>query len=608
MSSGPEPSSASHSLAEVRQRLRRLGYLDRSVERYLLQDAMRPERPVRTVLGLSLKVGLLAGIPLAVAATLVLAAMNDLFVLAPSDVLPLFLHLVPPFVVALGLGFLVLGGMLMLALSLSHSQRIESASVVAATAAACGLLAFSAWQGRMAISALTTWQAAAVAVAALGLSVALVRVLHGGLLTLAIRLRDRPPERPVTRLAWQAAPLAVALLLLVVPTLLIARPARHVPTSLAARPDARVVLIGIDGVRADEVEGLIAAGELPSLSARLASGGALLRYQREQTEPAAFWTTIASGRAAQDHGMLALDGYRPRGLRTTLVRSGWMRPYFASLGRLSGLVAHRPVLAPSRRVPALWDLASRGGVPVAVVDWWGTFPAEDVPGLMVAHGGFQLLADGSAGAVAPEDEQARLVRLREQVEPAAVAAVLETLDADARDRLDTAAIRPDAFYHAVFEHALAGRPRAAALYLPGLDIAADLTDLGSVAMATLVRWQLGQVDRLLTDIGDDVGTVVLVLDPGRRQDGGHEPLEGRVLWWQRDGCSGAETTLEPGQVAAGLLRALGMPQSAQLPLPPEACTWPQPSGTVETYGPRVRPAPPAAGDDYLESLRSLGYL
>ena len=607
MSSQPDPSSASHSLDEVRQRLRRLGYLDRSVERYLLQDAMRPERPVRTVLALSLKVGLLAGIPVAVAATLVLAAMNDLFVLAPSDVLPLFLHLLPPFVFALGIGFLVLGGLLTLTLSLSHSQRIESSSVIAATATACGLLAFTAWQGRAVLGALTSGQAAAIAAIALGLAVAVARVLHGGLLTLAIRLRDRPPERPITRLAWQTAPLALALVLLVAPTLLIAGPATHVPVSLAARPDARVVLIGIDGVRADEFEGLLAGGELPALSARLADGGALLRYQREKTEPAAFWTTVATGRPGEDHGMLALDGYRPRGVRTTLVRTGWMRPYFATVGRLTGLVAYRPVLAPSRRVPALWDLASRGGVPVAVVDWWGTFPAEEVPGLMVAHGSFQLLADGSAGAVAPENEQARLVRLREELS-AAAAPPPAALDAAVRERLEQAALHPDAFYYGVFEQALRDRPRLAALYLPALDIAADLSDLGSVAMANLVRWQLGQVDRLLAQIGDDVGTVVLVLDPGRRQDAEQEQLEGRVLWWQRDGCRSGQETLEPEQVAAGLLRALGMPQSAQLPQPPAACAWPRASGMVETYGPRVQPAPPADGEEYLKSLQSLGYL
>jgi hypothetical protein len=65
-------------------------------------------------------------------------------------------------------------------------------------------------------------------------------------------------------------------------------------------------------------------------------------------------------------------------------------------------------------------------------------------------------------------------------------------------------------------------------------------------------------------------------------------------------------------VASALLRALGLPQSDELPPPPDLCgagSWPAPPATVAGYG-RPRRQPPVAreGGEYLENLRSLGYI
>ncbi|HTQ78840.1 MAG TPA: hypothetical protein VMM92_02505, partial [Thermoanaerobaculia bacterium] len=94
------------------------------------------------------------------------------------------------------------------------------------------------------------------------------------------------------------------------------------------------------------------------------------------------------------------------------------------------------------------------------------------------------------------------------------------------------------------------------------------------------------------------------LDPGRRSPGG----EGRVILWRRAGCSAAGR-LAPEAVAAALLRAAGLPQSAELPPPPSGCSWPPPPATLTSYGrPNASKAKPEAGGEYLENLRSLGYL
>jgi hypothetical protein len=106
--------------------------------------------------------------------------------------------------------------------------------------------------------------------------------------------------------------------------------------------------------------------------------------------------------------------------------------------------------------------------------------------------------------------------------------------------------------------------------------------------------------------------VAVVLDPGRRRHAGG----GRIVLWRRDlGCASRHRgapALAPEAVAAALLRALGLPQSEQLPAPPASCGWPEPPLTVSGYGERGggpgRPATGPEGREYLESLRSLGYL
>jgi hypothetical protein len=85
-----------------------------------------------------------------------------------------------------------------------------------------------------------------------------------------------------------------------------------------------------------------------------------------------------------------------------------------------------------------------------------------------------------------------------------------------------------------------------------------------------------------------------------------------VLLWRTGGCGeapGGLPELEPRQVASALVRALGLPQSGELPPPPAGCALPPPATLLPTFG--TRQGPPRAGGEageYLESLRSLGYL
>jgi len=102
--------------------------------------------------------------------------------------------------------------------------------------------------------------------------------------------------------------------------------------------------------------------------------------------------------------------------------------------------------------------------------------------------------------------------------------------------------------------------------------------------------------------------IVLVFDAGRRAD--DDPAFGRVLMWNPLGCEGlgAAEPWEAHDLGALLLRLAGLPQSREIPHPPPGCTWPAPPLTVDSYGPRQPTVHPESADEYLEQLKSLGYL
>lgn len=124
-----------------------------------------------------------------------------------------------------------------------------------------------------------------------------------------------------------------------------------------AEPSAlRVTIIGIDGASWGVMDPLLLRGELPNL-AKLIEGGvrAQLRSERPLVSPPV-WTSIATGVPRARHG---IRGFVARKTR-------------------------RLVSSTDRRVPALWTIASRGGLRSVVVGWWATYPAESINGVVVS--------------------------------------------------------------------------------------------------------------------------------------------------------------------------------------------------------------------------------
>lgn len=122
-----------------------------------------------------------------------------------------------------------------------------------------------------------------------------------------------------------------------------------------------MILIAIDGATWQVIRPLIEAERLPHFRRLIeegASGDLASIPAQNPYQSAALWTTVATGRHPDEHGILA------------------------------NLMDGRPPTSNMRRVPALWNIAGDHGRRVGVVGYYVTWPPEAVEGFMVSDHGW----------------------------------------------------------------------------------------------------------------------------------------------------------------------------------------------------------------------------
>lgn len=117
-----------------------------------------------------------------------------------------------------------------------------------------------------------------------------------------------------------------------------------------AEPEARVLLIGIDGIEMDVLKPLLDKGELPNLAALIDRG--VFGYLRtfEPTLSPVVWTTIATGKKPSEHKILHFLDMNTGGPFTSNARKG----------------------------KAVWNIADDSGLACNVTGYWITWPAEEL--------------------------------------------------------------------------------------------------------------------------------------------------------------------------------------------------------------------------------------
>ncbi len=222
----------------------------------------------------------------------------------------------------------------------------------------------------------------------LGLAVALVAAAATLLHLALLRARWRAVARAGAALA------ATAFLVASFPSATRPRPgpgATPGARPISAGPSGqRFLLFGIDGADWRYIDELVAKGDLPNLAALRKRGAWGPLGTIAHSSSPIIWNTIATGQPPEVHG---IDGFTvtfqrgvtdplpervvgPKGIGFHFLRD-WLT------GR--GVLYDAPVPSSARRVPAYWNVATRLGSPVAVLNWWATWPAEPVLGSMVSE-------------------------------------------------------------------------------------------------------------------------------------------------------------------------------------------------------------------------------
>ncbi len=428
-----------------------------------------------------------------------------------------------------------------------RSRRPGADAAVAGFAAAAGVLAL--W-------VVGTWRLGAERASTAflwGIPVSLAALLLGGVtratfLARAFASSGRLPDTPrrAILLFAVAGALSAAVLLFV------SRPAPPRPEAVLPSPRATpVVVVGVDGMVPDEHRpGDAALG-------RLLSEGRTGAWPARSASPAEIWTDLATGVPASRHGVRALEWVRPAGLPPLRPPTGasW---YLRGVGLAAGLVDRAPVSAWERRSPAFWEVAASAGLPALAVGWWASGPWP--------------------GAAVVENREV-LARSR-----------------DGRD-VDTVAM-------AEFENLFQGRSLST-VYLPGADILRAQPALRAAALARLTGFLERWIER--SRLGE--ATLVVLAAESHPSAG----AAGRMTVF--DGTTAAPAvTIRTEDVAPSILARAGVPAARDVPGRPVASLF-RPgtleTATVASWGERAAPAasiPRASDREYLEKLKSLGYL
>jgi predicted AlkP superfamily phosphohydrolase/phosphomutase len=118
-----------------------------------------------------------------------------------------------------------------------------------------------------------------------------------------------------------------------------------------------LVVIGIDGGEWRVLRRMWQDGELPNLR-RLADRGTTATLKTAYNASPVIWTTIATGVTPAEHGITDFVVPSEHG--------------------------DVPISSTVRKVPALWSMLTQAHRRVAVLGWWGSWPAEEVSGVVVS--------------------------------------------------------------------------------------------------------------------------------------------------------------------------------------------------------------------------------
>ncbi|RMF93253.1 MAG: hypothetical protein D6734_10515, partial [Candidatus Schekmanbacteria bacterium] len=146
-----------------------------------------------------------------------------------------------------------------------------------------------------------------------------------------------------------------------------------------------VFLIGIDGATWRIIDPLLQKGELPNFKKLIDNGVRAPIKTSVPTYSPILWTSIATGQKEEKHGIKSFILIFFRGAETPL-HDIMQRGFFSKLHYLTftGLINVYPSNTYYRKTPAIWNILTRYGLSSVVVNWFPSWPAEEINGYMIS--------------------------------------------------------------------------------------------------------------------------------------------------------------------------------------------------------------------------------
>lgn len=626
-------------VAELRERLRALGYLNAGVDRFVLAPSARERGPMGLAWRVSLRIGLLAALLLGPAAALGVFSRLPGLIAGARDAV----------VVAAYLALIFGAGAALMSLAAAIAVRL-AARGASAGAARRGAIAAGALVGIACLVYLTlwwnaaslgaAWAAPARTLAALAAAVGISVLLGHAITIAALALVAREQVTlPAPAMSWRAS-IAVAGVAFVGASGMLALSASAaaappLPEFAVVPTGVRVVVIGIDGFDPALYEkwaGSATAPPTPILDRLSACDD----FDQDHSDPASTWTSIGTGVPSGQHGVSGFQSWRVLGLQGTIAASSPLVQALSGATDLVRLTRPAPVGGLERRHRMMWEVAADKGLNAAVVNWWATWPATHTKAVVLSdRATLRLEAGGQPGAELSPASLYPVLRRRWPDIRERARQLAEALGRDVTDRSSARILIRSAVLDA--EQALLARepalgsPDLLSVYLPGLDIAQHEMLQGRNApalppsvlaerLAALPRYH-AYLDRLIREtLLEDLPpeTVVLVVThPGRV--GGRARCATAISGGPvRSGVRHDARRASLADIAPTVLYLLGLPVSRELTGEPmiqaldPAFVRRYPLRHVETYGryaADARAAQAAPLDkEMLERLRSLGYI
>ena len=140
----------------------------------------------------------------------------------------------------------------------------------------------------------------------------------------------------------------------------------------------KLLLIGWDAADWKIINPLLDNGMMPALESLINNGVMGNISTLDPPLSPMLWTSISTGKYADQHGILGFTEPAPEG---------------------KGI---RPVMITSRKVKAIWNILTQCGLKTNVVGWWPSHPAEPINGISISNFYQRVIADyGKEWPLAP---------------------------------------------------------------------------------------------------------------------------------------------------------------------------------------------------------------